>query len=85
MSRMVEGREIEVGPTAIPEARNLLTSGAGINLVGASGNLDFDLEVGEAPANVALWEIEDRNGELRFPIKSLYLVGDDGTGQWGDP
>lgn len=85
MSRMVEGREVEVGPTAIPDARNLLTSGTSINFTGASGTLDFDLAVGEAPANVALWEIEERNGELRFPIKSLYLVGDDGTGQWGDP
>jgi ABC-type branched-subunit amino acid transport system substrate-binding protein len=82
MRRLVEGREVEAGPSQFPEARTLLSTGSPINFTGASGALDFDLELGEAPANVARWEIEARPDGLRFPIQQLYLVGAEGRGQW---
>ncbi len=84
MSRMMDlgGRVIAVGPTDISSARNLLTSGGGFNFEGASGPLDFDLSTGEAPANVALWRPEIRNGDIRFSTARRYEIGPDGRGVW---
>lgn len=82
-SQLVAGPLTEVGPGDINQARNALTVGNSIDFVGASGPLDFNLDTGEAPANVALWAVEEReNGELRFTTASCYLIGDDGTGVW---
>ncbi len=85
MQRLVEGREVEAGPSQISEARNILSTGNSIDYVGASGKLDFDLAVGEAPANVARWAPTLRNTELKFDITSLYIINEEGKGQWGDP
>jgi ABC-type branched-subunit amino acid transport system substrate-binding protein len=83
MSNLVSGPLTDVGPSAINQARNALTVGNSIDFVGASGPLDFNLDTGEAPANVALWAVEERqNGDLRFTTAMCYLVGDDGTGDW---
>ncbi len=83
MSRLVSGPMTAVGPSDINQARNALTVGNSIDFVGASGPLDFNLETGEAPANVALWAVEEReNGDLRFTTAMCYLIGEDGTGDW---
>ena len=83
MSNLVSGPLTAVGPSAINQARNELTVGNAIDFVGASGPLDFNLDTGEAPANVALWAVEEReNGDLRFTTAMCYLIGDDGTGDW---
>lgn len=84
MGRMVTGKKLEAGPDAITEARNTLVGGGTIDFEGASGPLNFDLEVGEAPANVSLWGMEKReDGELRFVKLRGYIVGADGSGAWG--
>lgn len=84
MSKLVTGRRVEAGPDHIAEARNTLSAGADINYEGASGPLDFDLETGEAGADVARWVIEKRasNGEFRFVSAGRYEIDDTGRGTW---
>ena len=48
------GRLIDVGPSEIFDALNTLKAGENIDLNGATGRLDFDLETGEAPVDFAV-------------------------------
>jgi hypothetical protein len=48
------GRSIDVGPNGIFDAVNALAVGEHIDLNGATGRLDFDLENGEAPVDLAI-------------------------------
>jgi serine/threonine-protein kinase len=48
------GRPIDVGPGGIFDALNTLSSGGNIDLNGAAGRLDFDLESGEEPIDLAV-------------------------------
>jgi branched-chain amino acid transport system substrate-binding protein len=48
------GRSIDVGPNGIFEAVNALAAGEHIDLNGATGRLDFDLNTGEAPVDLAV-------------------------------
>jgi branched-chain amino acid transport system substrate-binding protein len=45
------GKPIEVGPSNIFEAFNILRAGQNIDLVGSSGSLDFDTKTGQAPTD----------------------------------
>jgi branched-chain amino acid transport system substrate-binding protein len=48
------GRPIDVGPGSIFDALSTLSSGGRIDLNGATGPLDFDLETGDAPVDLAI-------------------------------
>jgi serine/threonine-protein kinase len=48
------GKAIDVGPSGIFDAMNELASGRNIDLNGATGRLDFDLETGDAPVDLAV-------------------------------
>jgi serine/threonine protein kinase/ABC-type branched-subunit amino acid transport system substrate-binding protein len=48
------GRAVDVGPSGIFDALNSLSSGAHIDLNGATGALDFDLDTGDAPVDLAI-------------------------------
>jgi branched-chain amino acid transport system substrate-binding protein len=48
------GRPIEVGPSAIFDSLNTLSSGGRIDLQGATGSLDFDMNTGDAPVDLAV-------------------------------
>jgi hypothetical protein len=48
------GKPIDVGPAGIFEAYTTLRHGENIDLNGATGSMDFDLETGEAPFEYAL-------------------------------
>jgi ABC-type branched-subunit amino acid transport system substrate-binding protein len=48
------GHAIDVGPSGIFDALNSLSSGAHIDLNGATGPLDFDLDTGDAPVDLAI-------------------------------
>jgi ABC-type branched-subunit amino acid transport system substrate-binding protein len=48
------GRAVDVGPSGIFDALNSLSSGAHIDLNGATGPLDFDLDTGDAPVDLAV-------------------------------
>jgi serine/threonine protein kinase len=49
------GEPIDVGPGGIFQAFSLLGSGKGIDLVGTTTTLDFDLATGDAPADFAVF------------------------------
>jgi serine/threonine-protein kinase len=51
---MPRGEPIDVGPNGIFDALNTLAAGENIDLNGATGRLDFDLESGEAPIDLAI-------------------------------
>ncbi len=83
VDKLIDGQRIEVGPNDISDALNALQAGGSINFEGASGPLDFDTSLGEAPANVARWNIQERdNGQIRFFVTGSYVIADDGTGTW---
>jgi hypothetical protein len=65
------GKAIEVGPSNIFEAFNTLRSGQNIDLVGASGSLDFDVTTGQAPTDdVILCVGADDKGNASDSVES---------------
>jgi len=48
------GRAVDVGPSGIFDALNTLAAGSNIDLHGATGRLDFDLETGDAAVDLAI-------------------------------
>jgi branched-chain amino acid transport system substrate-binding protein len=48
------GRLIDVGPSGIFDALNTLAEGGNVDLNGATGHLDFDMETGDAPVDLAV-------------------------------
>ncbi|MFP2929986.1 ABC transporter substrate-binding protein [Pyxidicoccus sp. 3LG] len=54
----VTARDFELGFQDFLEARQSMSSGAIINVTGASGELDFDNDTGEAPSEYELWKVE---------------------------
>ena len=56
MAKMVGGTtKIDVGPAGIQSAFSTLGSGAAIDINGASGPLDFDVNMHEAPSDIDVW------------------------------
>ena len=50
------GAPVEFGNvTTISDTLKKLQAGQGINVIGASGSLDFDLSTGEAPSDIQIW------------------------------
>ncbi len=75
MGRLVGGTAVNLGPDDFGRARTILSVGNSINVSGASGPLDFDIGTGEAPADVALWVVENRPEGNRFRCGGLYRNG----------
>ena len=85
MSRLVEGQEVQAGPSNLSAALTALEAGASIDYEGASGLLAFDLATGEAPSNVDRYVIDVRAADdIRFADQGQYQVVADGTGEWVD-
>ena len=51
---MPPGKSIDVGPTGIFDAYTTLRGGGRVDLNGAFGSLDFDLDTGEVPFKHAI-------------------------------
>jgi ABC-type branched-subunit amino acid transport system substrate-binding protein len=65
------GRVVEVGPTGIFDAIDVLGHGERIDLEGATGKLDFDLAHGEAPVDFAVLCVDaDAQGKAIGTIES---------------
>jgi branched-chain amino acid transport system substrate-binding protein len=65
------GKPVEVGPSGIFDAFNTLRTGGNIDLVGSTGNLDFDAQLGDAPTDeVILCAGVDENGKVSEAIES---------------
>jgi branched-chain amino acid transport system substrate-binding protein len=73
--KMVGGTAVAAGPGGIAGAFQALKGGAAINYDGASGPLDFDTKVGEAPADIDTWCVV-----LNSQDKAAFLS----TGQYYD-
>ena len=72
---------VEVGPKDISIALERLHNDQAINLDGASGALDFDLDTGDVSADVGLWSITKANPGV-FTRIGVYSQHDDGEWQW---
>jgi branched-chain amino acid transport system substrate-binding protein len=64
------GEPIDVGPTGILQAFKILKSGRNIDLAGTTTTLDFDLDTGDAPAEMSiLCPKKQRTGDFS-PVES---------------
>lgn len=57
LRRVSAGEALELRPSSWPRAKELLNSGEGFDVVGASGNLDFDPDTEEADSSIEIWAI----------------------------
>ena len=81
---LTTGLLIEVGPTKFNQGKNTLQSGATINLDGVSGALQFNTATGDPAGNYNLWGIAVDAGGPEFENRAEYVIGDDGSGVWGN-
>jgi ABC-type branched-subunit amino acid transport system substrate-binding protein len=80
MPRLVEGTRVSFGETAFPsQAREILVEGGSIDLLGISGELDFDLLTGDVRTDLIGWGVVPRPGTTDVPLlsaKRMYLLDD---------
>lgn len=57
LRRVSSGEALELRPSSWARAKELLNSGEGFDVVGASGNLDFDPDTEEADSSIEVWAI----------------------------
>lgn len=62
MAQLVSGTPANVGPGDANQVLGLLKARQPVNLLGASGPLDFDLTTGEAPSDIQIWCVKLVNG-----------------------
>ncbi len=67
LTKMVGGAATDVGTGSMQSAINALMGGAAININGASGPLDFDTKLHEAPSDIDVWcVVLDGQGNPQF-------------------
>jgi branched-chain amino acid transport system substrate-binding protein len=64
------GRSIDVGPNGIFDAVNALATGGHIDLNGATGRLDFDVDTGEAPVDLAILCVKQEADSVAASVES---------------
>jgi branched-chain amino acid transport system substrate-binding protein len=57
LTKLSAGTTLQLRPTDLTPAKGALQRGESINVVGASGNLDFDPATGEAPSPIEVWRV----------------------------
>ncbi|HEY8210311.1 MAG TPA: ABC transporter substrate-binding protein [Myxococcaceae bacterium] len=63
LTHLRSGTPTAIGPTDFTAARNAVQGGGMVDLLGASGQLDFDSATGEAPGLIELWQVDA--GQIR--------------------
>ncbi len=58
LTKLSSGPHYELSPGQFTAAKAALQKGGPINVAGASGDLDFDPDTGEAPSPIEVWTIE---------------------------
>ena len=53
------GLSVPLDPPDLNTAISEFAAGRSVNVVGASGDLDFDKSTGEAPGPIGIWEVVD--------------------------
>lgn len=79
MNLLVGGpQSFNVGESDIAAVRSLLTEGSPVDLVGASGSLDFDVSTGDVPSDYGLWRLQSDSitGNLIFVPGGRWSVTD---------
>jgi branched-chain amino acid transport system substrate-binding protein len=80
MAKMVGGQKLAVGAANIKTAIQVLESGNAIDIDGASGPLDFDLNAHEAKSDITVWCIsKDGNGNPIFAPSGRYYDAPSGS------
>jgi ABC-type branched-subunit amino acid transport system substrate-binding protein len=72
LRKMSDGPSVIARPDQINVAITALSGGGGIQFEGASGDLDFDPDTGEAPADVEIWCMIDDQGTPIFESSGEY-------------
>ncbi len=74
LNRLAQGEQIPVGPGNVSNAfKTLSIADAQIDLIGASGPLDFELYRGEAQNDISVWCIgSDAQGQPQFRYPGYY-------------
>lgn len=73
LAKTVGGTGVEAGPDGIAGAFQALKGGAAIDYDGASGPLDFNTKVGEAPGDIDTWcVVLNSGGDAAFLSTGLY-------------
>jgi branched-chain amino acid transport system substrate-binding protein len=73
MSKMVGGQATDVGAAGIKAAFQVLQSGNAIDINGASGPLNFDLNLHEAISDITVWCIsKDGSGNPIFAASGRF-------------
>jgi branched-chain amino acid transport system substrate-binding protein len=80
LKKTVGGDPISAGSNSLNTAFGILFSGSPIDYQGASGPLEFDLNTGEAPADIDIWCIDSTSGSFvssgqRYDAASDSIVG----------
>ncbi len=80
-TRLAEGltkvsgeNEIVLGPLNYTAARAELEAGRAIDILGASGSLNFDPATGEAPANIEEWQYTAGSGIQQVEVHNLEVA-----------
>lgn len=74
------GTPTDVGPNQLSKTFPILESGNSIDFAGASGPLDFDLDTGEAKADIDIWCVDrDNMGATVFVSSGGYYDATKGT------
>jgi len=80
MAKMIGGQKLAVGAANIKTAIQVLESGNAIDIDGASGPLDFDLNAHEAKSDITVWCIsKDGSGNPIFASSGRYYDSPSGT------
>lgn len=55
IASLISGNEVEIGPVSWPMAKQALIDSGQLDVIGISGELDFDPTLGEGPAPIEVW------------------------------
>jgi branched-chain amino acid transport system substrate-binding protein len=58
LGHLSSGTPVALGPSDFLSARNTVQGGGSVDVLGASGQLDFNSATGEAPGFIELWQVD---------------------------
>jgi branched-chain amino acid transport system substrate-binding protein len=76
--KTIAGKAVAIGPDGLVDTLAYLGSGKTIKVSGVSGPLDFDVETGDAPADVSVWCVKKPPEGLKFDATGLVYSATDG-------
>lgn len=71
LRRVSSGESIDIKPSSWLTARAQFQAGESVDVVGASGNLDYDPETGETAAPIEIWGVSGDGGSYAFTSEAI--------------